>query len=212
MFLAKLNDELIEPVPDTSALCPGCGKKVHSKCGEIKIWHWAHVKGGSCDPWYEPETSWHRNWKLTFGKENCEKVINKGEIKHIADVYTKNDVVIEMQNSPIKIGTVRQREEFYGNRMMWIVNGVKFRDKFFIDEKDSNLKIYNPLNNTSQEISGVKKFRWDYPSRSWEDSQRPLFIDFGDENLFRVLEGMGTNSGYGKLIKKVNFIDKYGGV
>lgn len=46
---------------------------------------------------------------------------------------------------------------------------------------------------------------------SWSEVERHVFIDFGDENLFWVKEGMGTNYGKGKQITKEDFIKKYGG-
>jgi len=89
MIFAILDEKKIEPVPNTSAFCPLCNKEVFSRCGEIKIWHWAHPRDSSCDSWHEPETLWHINWKMTFGKENSEVVIKKEDKWHIADVLTK---------------------------------------------------------------------------------------------------------------------------
>ena len=131
MLFASLDGEKIEPIPKTHAKCSACGEKVFSRCGEIKAWHWAHFKGKNCDVWYEPETLWHKYWKLTFGKEVSEIKIEKEDSWHRADILTENKLVIELQNSPIQKNIVREREEFYGERMIWVINGIKFKDKFF---------------------------------------------------------------------------------
>ena len=140
MLYASLNNEKIEAVPDTRAICLLCEKEVFSRCGEINVWHWAHLKDKSCDNWYEPETAWHKDWKNLFGKEFSEIIITKNGKKHIADIHTKDDVVIELQNSVISKPVIRQREMFYGERMLWIINGINFKANFIIySPSNSNL-------------------------------------------------------------------------
>ena len=51
------------PTPKTEGLCPCCGAKVISKCGDIKLWHWSHYSRRNCDTWWENETQWRRFWK-----------------------------------------------------------------------------------------------------------------------------------------------------
>jgi len=109
MLFAIVNGEKVEATPKTTGKCTLCERTVFSKCGEVNVWHWAHHKDESCDSWYEPETEWHKNWKLTFGKDNCEIVIIKDSIRHIADIFTKENVVIELQNSPIQKPIIRKR-------------------------------------------------------------------------------------------------------
>lgn len=66
MLYAIKNNEKIEALPKTTAVCSLCFKNVISKCGEVNVWHWAHTKLESCDKWYEPETKWHKDWKNKF--------------------------------------------------------------------------------------------------------------------------------------------------
>jgi len=216
MFYAIINGEKAKPSPNTTGSCPLCGKELFSKCGQINIWHWAHHKNTSCDNWYEPESYWHYYWKMSFGKENVEKVISKEGIKHIADIYTTNDIVIELQNSPISSRVIEKREAFYGDRMIWIVNGDSFILRFelehkyffnntFLDIIQKRPKDYRtPLN---QQI----RFTWQYPRKCWQNAQRPLFIDFTGDDLFWVLRGMGESSGFGKFVSKSAFFNKYDG-
>lgn len=211
MLFAILDDKKIEPIPNTHAECPLCGEKVLSRCGEIKVWHWAHFKGKSCDSWYEPETHWHKNWKLTFGKEISEIKIIKENCWHVADILTKENVVIELQNSPIQKNIIRKREDFYGDRMIWLINGIKFKDNFYIKDWDNELNWWSLEHNICKSREGKKLFRWEYPRKSWEDTQRHIFIDFHEESLFWVRKGMGTKWGEGKFVSKHDFISKYGG-
>jgi len=220
MLFATVNGEKVEAIPKTTGKCTLCERTVFSKCGEVNVWHWAHHKDESCDSWYEPETEWHKNWKLTFGKDNCEIVISKDGIRHIADIFTNENVVIELQNSPIQKPIIRRRENFYGERMIWVINGKPFKDNFRyhrsrsvqLDEDEEYYLRYNPLvSKNPQPRKNEYYFSWSWCRRSWTDVQRNVFIDFGDENLFWVLEGMGTSSGKGKLISKEMFVKKYGG-
>lgn len=220
MLFASVNGEKVEAIPKTKGVCPLCEKPVFSKCGEVNIWHWAHSKDESCDSWYEPETEWHKNWKLAFGRGNCEIVISKDGIRHIADIFTNDKVVIELQNSPIQKQVIHKRETFYGERMLWIINGKPFKENFQyhlsrsaqLDEDEEYYRRYNPLANKNlQPRKDEYNFSWSWYRRSWSGTSRPVFIDFGDENLFWVKEGMGKSSGIGKLVSKESFLKKYGG-
>lgn len=211
MLFAIFEDKKIEPIPNTHAQCPVCGEKVLSKCGEIKVWHWAHFSGRSCDSWFEPETYWHKNWKLTFGKENSEVKIVKEDCWHVADILTEEKLVIELQNSPIQKNIIRERENFYGDRMIWLINGEKFKNNFFITDWEDRSHYWSFQHDNCKHRDGKKKFKWDYPKKSWEDTQRHIFIDFHSDSLFWVHIGMGTNMGEGKFVSKQDFIVKYGG-
>ncbi|MFM2225772.1 MAG: hypothetical protein RJA07_1974 [Bacteroidota bacterium] len=146
MLYALLDNNKVEPKPQQKAKCPCCGHDVISKCGELKMWHWAHTVDDNCDDWYEPETMWHRNWKKKFGKENSEVILEKDNLKHIADIFTKDYIVIELQNSPISTTTIRARETFYGERMIWIINGDPFYDRFLVSSSDPTYETSLPSN------------------------------------------------------------------
>lgn len=220
MLFAFVNGEKIEALPKTIGKCPLCERTVLSKCGEVNVWHWAHSKEESCDSWYEPESEWHKNWKFAFGKNNCEVVISKEGIRHIADIFTNEGVVIELQNSPIQKQIIRNREIFYGERMIWVINGKPFKNNFHyhrsrsrqLDEDEEYYLKYNPLaKKNTQARKDEYSFSWSWCRKSWTVALRQVFIDFGDENLFWVQEGVGTNNGIGKLVNKEIFIKKYGG-
>jgi hypothetical protein len=123
---ALVNNERVAAAPDLKGLCPGCAQPVIAKCGKQRIWHWAHGTAKVCDPRRESETEWHRNWKNHFPPEWQEFMqhdARSGE-KHIADVRTGHNLVIEFQHSPIKPDERAARESFYKD-MVWVVNGTR---------------------------------------------------------------------------------------
>ncbi|NPV51658.1 MAG: hypothetical protein HPY60_10765 [Candidatus Methanofastidiosum sp.] len=211
MIWAIVENEKIEAKPSTQGICPICKGKLFSKCGDVNVWHWSHFKDENCDTWYEPETLWHKHWKMTFGKDNAEIRIEKDERFHIADILTNENVVIELQNSPILKPLIREREDFYGERMIWLINGFHFKNNFKIREpKDKSYKGWL-IDSIRLQNNNQRVFQWSYARKSWKEVQRNLFIDFGDEFLFWIKEGMGTSSGLGTLVIKEDFIIKYGG-
>lgn len=223
MLYAILNNDKVEATPKSYAKCPLCGMEVFSKCGEINIWHWSHKKHESCDNWYEPETQWHKNWKDVFGKDRIEIVLKKDGKKHFADIYTEDNIVIELQNSPIQKHVIRERENFYGEKMLWLINGFSFLLNFTMHNESTN-RDWIPYNNgwvnfITGEFSNIpvnKKsrkmvFNWAWARKSWDEAIRPILIDFGDNELFMVTEGMGSSYGKGLRIQKSSFIQKYKG-
>ncbi|MCP5468868.1 MAG: hypothetical protein H7A32_06330, partial [Deltaproteobacteria bacterium] len=127
MKFAIVNGARHEALPNIAGICPSCGKPMTAKCGEIKAWHWAHRGKRDCDPWWENETEWHRNWKDQFPLE-WQEVIQyaaNGE-KHIADVKTEQGWVIEFQHSRIDPDERRSRNGFY-EKLAWVVDGTRLQ-------------------------------------------------------------------------------------
>ena len=89
-------------------------RKSVAKCGDIRVRHWAHKGHLVCDPWWENETKWHRDWKDHF-PTNWQEVVHRaadGE-RHIADVTTGEGWVIEFQHSYLRPEERRSRDAFY---------------------------------------------------------------------------------------------------
>ena len=269
--------------PGLKALCEHCGSAVQAKCGTKLVWHWAHLSLENCDSWHEPETLWHRNWKHVFGERYSEIRIGKDGYYHIADVVNKDGIVFEFQNSSISSEMIAAREAFYGEKMIWVINGESFKNNFeiydeeFISEwqlkfvsefeaaeryasfargliiEDWRIKndyvkqhlsqrgfvhvpdagiyylelkgILNkafPEKEISRDIKALYethkqpqdnrkgRFEWSHARHSWEDAKRPVFIDFGEEYLYRVTEGMGREQGRGVRVWKERFVGRYG--
>ena len=122
----KLNDR-VEATPKGKGTCICCGAEMVAKCGDQKVWHWAHKGRRKCDHWWENETQWHRDWKDKFPKEWQEiiHVAENGE-KHIADVKTDKGLVIEFQRSSITREEIEAGLNFYQN-MIWIIDTTRIK-------------------------------------------------------------------------------------
>lgn len=164
------NGEKIQATPKERATCELCGKEVIAKCGEIKVWHFAHKQDFECDSFGEQETEWHREWKNYFPKEQQEVIIEHPIFfedgctfpkKHRADIQTKESLIIELQNSPISPQEIKEREEFYGN-MVWILNGIKLCSGLRFRKNKGN-------NNLT--------FRWKSPPKSWWFAKKNIYVD-----------------------------------
>jgi competence protein CoiA len=284
MKFALVNGIKQEPAPKLKGVCCNCGTITQAKCGTRKVWHWAHVTLQHCDSWWEGETEWHRLWKGYFSYQNQE-VIHfddaTGE-KHIADIKTNNGMVIEIQNSPMNEAEMLSRERFYG-KMMWIINGEKFKNNFIILGKlpDPKSQIaqdvffqrpfsetsYWEINNDREKLidnsvvfflksenpnyeasyqeylksknrgigSGImvlppgKKdrdrvlkeiqsyyighhlFIWKNPRTVWLQSAKPVFIDFGGNDLWRLMDYDYRGIECVRRISKTALIEKNGG-
>ena len=128
MFYALDSDNnKIEATPKGRAICPGCDGEVIAKCGDIKIWHWAHAVSSKCDSWHESMTEWHKKWMNHFPLENRE-VMMQDEItgkKRVADVKLDNDVVLKFQYANLTHADFVRRNDFYKN-VIWVMNSYNF--------------------------------------------------------------------------------------
>ncbi len=129
MDVAIVDGQRTPPAPGLKGICERCEAQAQAKCGPIVRWHWAHAGRRHCDPWMENEGPWHKAWKEMFPfawRENVRFDMATGE-KHVADIQRPDGLVVELQNSPMPLDEMRSREQFYGERMIWIVNGESFR-------------------------------------------------------------------------------------
>lgn len=187
MKFAVLNGQRTEAQPGLFGACPCCEQKMISKCGEIRIWHWAHSGRLTCDPWWENETEWHRNWKGQF-PVSWQEVVHRTEDgeKHIADVLTDQGYVLEFQHSYIKPEERRSREAFYKQKLIWIVDGNRRKR-----DRDQFLKLLegSPLVSSDQPIYQMSASLADCALlRDWGGGDAPVFFDFGNQTaLFYML-------------------------
>ncbi|RWD74508.1 competence protein CoiA family protein [Mesorhizobium sp.] len=85
MWFALVNNVRCEAAPSLIGCCPVCSQPMIAKCGMQRVSHWAHRGKRNCDPWWEPETLWHRTWKNNSPPAGVILRDERGE-KHIADV------------------------------------------------------------------------------------------------------------------------------
>lgn len=225
MQYSIVDGQRTEARPQLHGLCICCNKPTYSACGKLITWHWRHQNKKDCDDWWETETEWHREWKSRF-PATWREVIQFDKLdqeKHIADVKTDSGVVLEFQNSPITVDELKSREYFY-DKMIWVVNGVGFKDNFEFGYKlpdpasefpknykflksimplayevldNSNhrdlVQILNKINNVSLNELVEKyhtrhyMFEWKKVRHVWLQAQKPVFIDFNDGIVWRIL-------------------------
>jgi len=203
MKYSLINGERTEAQPGLSGQCQICGRSTIAKCGEIKIWHWAHRGKRECDPWWENETEWHRTWKNYFPLD-WQEIIQKdknGE-RHIADVKTAQGWVLEFQHSFLKPEERRVRNAFY-EKLVWVVNGVRrARDK------EQFFKLLNELNPVIINPHMRKVFLDDCVLlREWSSIHVPVLFDFGEEVLWCLLPTSQSMWGYIVAFPRGEFIE-----
>jgi competence protein CoiA len=175
MKFAVVGGERREAQPSLSAACPVCGNAMIAKCGQHRVWHWAHRGTRTCDHWWESETEWHRAWKNHFPKSWQEMICTSehGE-KHIADVKTERGVALEFQHSFLSRNERESREAYYKN-MVWVVHGrrrARDRAQFFASLGAANVVNRKPLIVSVPSNEGALL-------RDWHASRVPVYFDFG---------------------------------
>ena len=176
MKFAVVEGERREAQPGLSGKCQVCGDAMIAKCGQHRVWHWAHRGTRTCDPWWESETEWHRAWKNHF-PENWQEDIHQSEggEKHIADVKTESGVVLEFQHSFLRQDEREARENFYP-RMVWVVDGRRrARDwaRFFASFSSAIIVNLEPPIVLFSSNEGALL-------RDWQASRVSVYFDFGD--------------------------------
>lgn len=174
MKFALVDSQKIEASKGLKGLRPSCGSELIAKCGTRKINHWAHKGARNCDPWWEPETEWHRNWKDKFPIEWQEKIQfdEHTNEKHIADIFTENNLVVEFQHSHIDAKERQAREKFYKN-MVWVVDGTRLqRDYPRFQKRIGEFKL------TSQRGVYAVEFPDEVFPKNWLESSVPVIFDY----------------------------------
>ena len=69
MRFALVDGQRREPESGLVGECTGCGSPVLARCGDVRVWHWAHKGRRRGHPWWENETEWHRRWKGHFPED-----------------------------------------------------------------------------------------------------------------------------------------------
>jgi competence protein CoiA len=208
MKFSLVNGQRHEVQPNLSGKCPVCDQPTVAKCGEVKIWHWAHKGRRTCDPWWENETEWHRAWKGHF-PEHWQEVIHRadGGEKHIADVKTDQGWVIEFQHSFLAPEERRSRDAFYP-KLVWVVNGARrkrdaqqFHTAFFRGRPIGSNPWIRAVH--SDECAVL---------REWVSSNAPVFIDFGvGPTIWVILRARPDGSADVATFARNDFIEIYRG-
>lgn len=177
MKYALVDNQKREAEKGLKGLCPVCQKPVIAKCGKFKINHWAHKSCAHCDNWWENETEWHRQWKNIFPTE-WQEIISTDEKtgeKHIADIKTNDNMVVEFQHSNISEEERISREDFY-KHMIWIVDGTRRKRDYirFLQAFEYNA-IWQIGKNVPFYILEGGQY---YLPKEWLMSKVPVLFDF----------------------------------
>ena len=156
----------IRATPGARAACSYCGAEMLAKCGEVNIWHWAHIPSATCDVWAGGETYWHLWWKSRVPESWCEVLVHKQGITHIADIKRPDGLVVEVQHSSLSPSEIRAREAFYGN-MLWLFDT---RDCLGLDLRKRG---------------GYHTFRWKHARTSLAYTSKRTYLDVG-RNVFEL--------------------------
>lgn len=191
MRFAVINGNREEAQPKLNGLCSCCSKPVIAKCGTRKIWHWAHKSKTDCDNWWENETEWHRAWKINYPNDWQEVLLlneSSGE-KHIADIRTVHNLVIEFQHSHIDPQERTSREKFYKN-MVWVVDGTRLKRDYprFLKEWNSN-GLSEVRQTEKSDIFEVWFPEFCFPE-AWLKSNVPVIFDFRGGGSIDDLQGL----------------------
>jgi predicted RNA-binding Zn-ribbon protein involved in translation (DUF1610 family) len=176
MKYAIVNGQRAEPSKGTKGTCPACGSEMISRICKTKVDHWAHKSKQNCDPWWENETVWHREWKNHFEIE-WQEIVHKdettGEI-HIADISTPHGWTIEIQHSPMDDEERKARNAFY-KKIVWVVDGA--RRKTDINQLNSLLASSIKLK-TKFPTFAVNPDNKNRLLAEWQNNDSLVFFDF----------------------------------
>jgi len=192
MQYALVHGKMTEASPDLEGTCSYCKSPMIAKCGQFKMWHWAHQSKVNCDPWWESEKQWHRDWKSNFPIEWREYIIKNEDEKHIADTRTNQGIVVEFQHSPLDPEDMKAREKFYG-KMIWIVDGCR--------QNSNKLRFYKEHKYVAQAPLTIQ-FHWGGAVRMfdyWVQSAKAVYIDFGDYYLWKLISYEKVHTIEGKI-------------
>lgn len=155
--------------PKQVSECSICNTPLIAKCGNRKIWHWAHKNLLECDHWWESVSEWHLGWQNLVEAKYREVVMGE----HRADIGLPGRI-IELQKSSISEEEVLEREIFYKD-MYWVFDGSGFKERFTLIPK------------ISQAGNEYVKFYWKRPRAYVGVATKPIYIDFGDK-ILRIKE------------------------
>lgn len=171
-----------EARPGERSACPSCTGQLIAKCGTIVTWHWAHDVA-DCDPWSEPESEWHLDWKRYY-RDVRGATIECVRPPHRADVVLTSGIVVELQAGYLDAEQIARREAFYGSDMVWLYR-CHWADRLHYGERG---------------------FWWKHGAKSMATHRRPVWWDMGDE-LIRVRLNVVSNDDVERVLGRV--VDTY---
>lgn len=210
MKYALVNALRQEAQPRLLGACPACGSPMVAKCGEERIWHWAHKGCDQCDPWWENEGPWHREWKGRF-PEAWQEVVRRGADaeRHIADVQTDRGWVLEFQHSYLDPKERRSRDAFYRPKLIWVVDALR---------RDSDFSQFDKMMKGASCLGATGSFWAAHPDscrlvKEWSGSDAQILFDFGTNvGLWWMLGRLSNDQVLFARYTHSQFIEAHGGI
>lgn len=182
--------QLALATPNIAGRCPQCDAPVRPKCGSLVVWHWAHHARADCDVWSEPESQWHRDWKLAVPMDRREVVIGP----HRADMVAADGTVVELQHSTISTATIEERERFYGN-MRWVFDVADCADRLTV------------VTDWPGHDVNYARLRWARARKHVAWTRKPTYLDWGSDELLLLAKLNLKGIGDGHLIPRAQILE-----
>ena len=199
MKFALVNGQRQEARPNLSGKCPNpnCDRPMVAKCGEVKIWHWAHQGSRPCgDPGWENETEWHLKWKGGISRCLGSKFVHRADdgyqahCRHQDRAWVGNRIPT-FKHQPRRaagLAIAFYRQLCFG---LWTEqDGKRDAAQFARAWSDGTPvgKVYPAQRLSADECALL---------REWSGSLAPIFFDFGDgQVLWWLLPGRLNGSAY----------------
>lgn len=202
MRFALVDGVRLEAHPKLVGDCPACSGPVIARCGEMKVWHWAHRRRQVCDKWWESETEWHRAWKRHF-PDDWQEIVHRSDSgeRHISDVKTPSGWVIEFQHSYLAPQERRSRDAFYA-KLLWVVDATR-------RSRDTPQLLRSWVNGAPLGGRPIRRVRLDdcVLLTEWAGTRGPVFFDSGEVDSMWWLLAVGRgNWGYLARFSRAEFL------
>lgn len=188
--------------PKMRGRCAFCNAETISRCGTKRAWHWSHKVKIDCDPWWETEIDWHRNWKSEFPEAWRETIVTGADgKKHVADVRSPKGFCVEFQHSYISAEKLDERERFHP-KLVWVVDGLRLkrdRSTFF-----SHLYTKSPSRSRPQSFE--LNYRVPQIMKRWSDSRTHVYFDFGEQILWEMSPWRGNWQAFVSPVERTEFV------
>lgn len=210
MKYALLDSERQTARPGSRGSCPECEGIVIAKCGTQIVHHWAHKASSNCNSRWESEGPWHQAWKNSF-PEDWQEIVHfdaDGE-KHIADVKTDRDWVLEFQHSFLKPDERQSRNEFYSPKLVWIVDALR---------RPTDFTQFDEMMTRASRLDETGSFWTASPGncrlvKEWSGSNAQVIFDFGPKlGLWWMLGRLSSGQVLFARYSQVQFIEAHGGI
>lgn len=188
MLIAVQNQKRIKAYKGAeNCSCPICNQEVVAKCGELMIWHFAHKTNDNNCIFGKGKGNWHYLWQNKFPIDCVEYKKDN----HIADIFIK-ETAIELQESPISLEEIKERNLSWGDNTIWIVSADKpgFEEQMVndINTGEHSNNIYDNLYGLSFNSKNTKWY-WRYPKKALLFGCKNLYFDLGEysQRLLHIL-------------------------